>query len=80
MLGLSSLFKGSTVKWLVLLAFVGIIGSLGSALFFMMRDKGKTKNMVKALALRVGLSIVLFLCILFSYWMGWIQSTGIPMR
>ena len=80
MLGLSSLFKGSTVKWLVLLAFVGIIGSLGSALFFMMRDKGKTKNMVKALALRVGLSIILFFCILFSYWMGWIQSTGIPMR
>jgi Protein of unknown function (DUF2909) len=68
------------VKWLVLLAFIGIIGSLSSALFFMMRDKGKTKNMVKALAIRVGLSITLFLCILFSYWMGWIQTTGIPMR
>jgi Protein of unknown function (DUF2909) len=68
------------VKWLVLLAFIGIIGSLASALFFMMRDKGKTKNMVKALAIRVGLSITLFLCILFSYWMGWIESTGIPMR
>jgi Protein of unknown function (DUF2909) len=68
------------VKWLVLLAFIGIIGSLASALFFMMRDKGKTKNMVKALGIRVGLSIALFLCILFSYWMGWIQTTGIPMR
>ncbi len=68
------------MKWLVLLAFIGIIGSLASALFFMMRDKGKTKNMVKALGIRVGLSIALFLCILFSYWMGWIQTTGIPMR
>jgi hypothetical protein len=36
------------------------------------------KRMARALALRVGLSVALFLFILFSYWMGWIQPTGIP--
>jgi len=34
--------------------------------------------MVRALALRVGLSIALFAFILIAYQMGWIQPTGIP--
>jgi hypothetical protein len=36
------------------------------------------QRMVWSLAARVGLSISLFLSILFAHWMGWIQSTGIP--
>ena len=63
----------------VAIAFLLIIGSLGSALYFMMTDKGKSKRMVWSLAMRVGLSISLFLFILFAHWMGWIQSTGIPL-
>jgi len=70
------------MKWIVALAFVGIIGSLGAALFFMMRDgrngEAKTNNMVRALALRVGFSIVLFLCVLLAWKMGYIQPSGIP--
>jgi hypothetical protein len=70
------------MKYLVLLAFVAIIGSLGSALFFMMRDgqggRPKTSNMARALAVRVGVSIVLFICILVAWKLGYIQPTGIP--
>jgi len=69
------------MKYLVLLAFIGIIGSLGSALYFMMRDghggKPKTSNMARALAFRVGLSILLFVCILVAWKLGYIQPTGI---
>ncbi|MCA3239218.1 MAG: twin transmembrane helix small protein [Curvibacter sp.] len=69
------------MKYLVALAFLAIIASLGSALFFMMRDgrdgKPKTSNMVRALALRVGLSILVFLCILIAWKLGYIQPTGI---
>jgi Protein of unknown function (DUF2909) len=68
------------MKWVVLLAFVMIIGSLGSALFYMVRDKGQTGNTFKFLALRVGFSILLFAIILISYQMGWIETTGIPVR
>ena len=35
-------------------------------------------KMARALALRVALSVGLFAFILFAYWMGWIQPTGIP--
>jgi hypothetical protein len=72
----------SRMKYLVLLAFLAIIASLGSALFFMMRDgregKAKTSNMARALAFRVGFSILLFVCILVAWKLGWIQPTGIP--
>jgi hypothetical protein len=71
------------MKYLVLLAFAAIIGSLGSALFFMMRDgqngKPKTSNMARALAFRVGFSILLFVCILLAWKFGYIQPTGIPL-
>jgi hypothetical protein len=35
--------------------------------------------MAKALAFRVGFSVLLFLVVLFAYFMGWIQPTGVPM-
>lgn len=69
----------------VAVAFLAILGSLGSALFFMMRgnkdekaEKRRGDNMARALALRIGLSVVLFICILVSWKLGYIQPTGIP--
>jgi hypothetical protein len=58
------------------LAFIIILGSLASALFYLMRDKGTTNKTVNALTVRIGLSVTLFLFILFSHWMGWIETTG----
>ncbi|MBA3773717.1 MAG: twin transmembrane helix small protein [Ramlibacter sp.] len=69
------------MKYLVLLAFLAIIGSLGSALFFMMRNGpgGKSKSgMARALAFRVGFSVLLFICILVAWQLGYIEPTGIP--
>ncbi len=70
------------MKYLVVLAFIAILASLASALFFMMRngrdDMSKGIHMAKALAVRVGLSIVLFLCILVAWQLGYIQPTGLP--
>ncbi len=73
------------MKYLVVLAFIAILASLASALFFMMRggkdasdDKAKGHRMAWALAIRVGLSIVLFLCILVAWQLGYIQPTGLP--
>ncbi len=66
------------MKWFVLGAFVLILASLGSALVFLVRDRGRTRNVMRALAMRVGFSILLFVSILFAHYMGWIQSTGVP--
>jgi hypothetical protein len=65
------------MKILVAIAFILILGSLGSALFYLMRDKGKSNRTVRALAMRVGFSIMLFVLILVAWRLGYIQPTGI---
>lgn len=69
------------MKYVVILAFVAIIASLGCALFFMMKsqadEKSRSHKMARALALRVGISILLFICILLAWRFGYIQPGGI---
>lgn len=69
------------MKIAIALAFLAIIACLGGALFFMMRggreDRTSSRHMADALALRVGLSIVLFLCLLLAWKLGYIQPTGL---
>lgn len=65
---------------IVLLAIVIAMSFAGRAMLQDGRDgQPKSNRMVKALAVRVGLSIALFLFILLSYKLGWIHPTGIPM-
>lgn len=72
------------MTYLVIIAFVAILTSLGAALFFMLRggDKDDTgahtsQKMARALAARVGISIFLFVCVLAAWKLGYIQPTGI---
>lgn len=65
------------MNYIILIFFIFIIYSLASALYYMMNDGGGSKRMVKALTIRVGISIALFLFVLFSFWMGWIKPTGV---
>ncbi|PZP27690.1 MAG: twin transmembrane helix small protein [Roseateles depolymerans] len=71
------------MKLLILFAFIAILGALGAAGFFMLRNGRRDKRgpqMARALALRVGLSVALFLVILLCWAMGWIQPTGLPLQ
>ncbi len=65
------------MKILVAIAFLLIFLSLGSALVYLMKDKGKSNRTVRALAFRVGFSISLFILILIANYFGYIQPTGI---
>tara|TARA_R110002049_G_scaffold9975_5_gene49706 strand:- start:1861 stop:2055 length:195 start_codon:yes stop_codon:yes gene_type:complete len=58
------------MKFVVILFLLLIVASLGSALFFLMRDKGGGTRTVKALTLRVGLSLVLFLMLMGGFASG----------
>ena len=70
------------MKIVFLLALAAIVVVLAFAGRAMLRDgrdgQPKSNRMVRALALRVGLSIALFVFILVAYKMGWIQPTGVP--
>ena len=61
------------IKVIIVLFFISIFFSLGSALYYMVRgNKGDSTRIVKALTWRIGLSIVLFLLLMIAYMMGWI--------
>ena len=51
-----------------------IVASLASAALFMLRKDGDPKRMVKALAVRVGLSVALFVMLMAGYYFGLIQG------
>jgi len=65
------------VRILVILVLIAIIVSLFSALVFLYRDKGHGTRIVKALALRVALSVGLFAFLMIAYRLGWISPGGL---
>jgi Protein of unknown function (DUF2909) len=65
------------MKWIIPVVLLMIVVSLGSALYYMMKDKGSSSRMVHSLMLRIGLSIALFLGILIAHYFGYIEATGI---
>lgn len=62
------------MKMVVILFIVLILASLGSALFFLISDRGQSRRTVRALALRVGLSVTLFLLLMAGYYFGLIPG------
>jgi len=65
------------MRILIAVVFALIVISLGSALFYLMRDKGTSSKTVQALAIRVGFSVELFLFLIAAHQLGWIESTGL---
>jgi hypothetical protein len=54
------------VKAFVVVTLIIIVGSLFSALYFLSKDKTGGERTVKALTVRIGLSIVLFILLLIA--------------
>jgi len=64
------------MRIVVIIMFLTILASLGSALFYLMRDKGASNKTVNALTVRIGLSVLLFICLLAANYFGLINATG----
>jgi hypothetical protein len=62
------------MKFVVLLFIVFILGSLFSALYFVLKDKGRSDRAVKALTVRITLSLVLFALLLLGFHFGYITG------
>jgi hypothetical protein len=65
------------VKVLIVLMFVAIVASLGSALFHLSRSGGDSRKMARALTLRVGLSVALFILLMIAWAAGLIRPHGL---
>ena len=60
-------------KVFIILVMLTILASLGSGLFFLVKDQGKSKRTIKALSWRIGLSLSLFLFLFAAFALGIIQ-------
>ncbi len=65
------------INILIVACLVAIVVSLGSSLFYLVNDKGESKKMVKALTVRVALSVLLFIMLLLAWSQGLIQPHGL---
>jgi len=63
-------------KIIVILFLFAIIGSLFSGLFYLMKDKGASERTVKALTVRVSLSVLLFILLMIGFATGLLQPHG----
>lgn len=71
------------MKFVIVIALVGVLAALASAGAFMLRksrdEARRDARMARALAWRVALSVALLLLILVSWHMGWIAPHGVPL-
>ena len=65
------------IKFFIFTTFVGILFSLGSALYYLLHDKSRSPRTAKALTTRISMSLVLFFFLLFAASRGWIKPHGI---
>ena len=59
-------------KTLIVVLLLAVVASLFSGLFFLNRDRGQGRRTVRALTLRVGLSLLLFATLLLGYHLGYL--------
>ena len=65
------------MKFIVLILLAAILISLGTGLFYLRREDADSPKMLRALQVRVGLSLVLVLFLVASYFLGWIQPISL---
>ena len=64
------------MKFIVVLLLLAILASLGSGLFYLVKDDGDNKRMVRALTIRISLSVALFVLLFVAWGLGLIQPRG----
>jgi hypothetical protein len=73
----SSVVTSMLIKTLIVITLVAILVSLGSGMFFLLKDKGQTERTAKALTVRIVLSVSLFGLLMLGIFTGHIKPHGI---
>jgi len=64
------------IRLLILAALLGIVASLGSALFNLSRKTRDSRKVARDLTVRIGLSVALFVLLLIAWHLGYIHPHG----
>ncbi|MGB9429479.1 MAG: twin transmembrane helix small protein [Gammaproteobacteria bacterium] len=61
----------------ILVILLIIIVSLFSGMYYMLHDRGQSTRTVKALTVRIVISLILFALLMIGYWTGWLHPHGL---
>ena len=61
------------IRIVVVLLLLAIVGSLASALVYLFKDQPDSRRTVRALTVRISLSVALFVLLLIAYALGLIE-------
>ncbi|HLS87347.1 MAG TPA: twin transmembrane helix small protein [Burkholderiales bacterium] len=61
------------MRYVVIAMLLLIVASLGSAVFYMLRRRGDPTKMARALTVRVGLSVALFVLLMAGWYLGYFR-------
>lgn len=64
------------LKLLIVILLLAVLASLFSGLFFVQRDQGRSTRTVRALTVRVALSLLLFAVLVIAFHLGWLVPGG----
>ena len=62
------------MKFVIYALLAGIVVSLGTGLFYLRREDADSPKMLRALQVRVALSLVLIVVLIAAYFFGWIET------
>jgi len=62
------------MKFVIYALLAAIVVSLGTGLFYLRREDADSPKMLRALQVRVALSLVLIVVLIAAYFLGWIQT------
>ncbi len=60
-------------KLLIIVLMLVVLVSLGQALFYLVKEDKPSTNVVRALTLRIGASLLIFILLLGAFALGWIK-------
>jgi uncharacterized membrane protein len=62
------------MKFVIYALLAAIVVSLGTGLFYLRREDADSPKMLRALQVRVALSMVLIVVLIAAYFLGWIET------
>ncbi len=65
------------IKTIILIMLLLVLLSLGASMFTLIKDRNNSNRTVKFLTFRIVISVSLFLLIILSFFLGWIQPHGL---
>ncbi len=65
------------IKTIIVILLFLVIASLAAGMFTLIKDRNQSNRTVKFLTIRIALSVSLFVLLIVSFFMGWIQPHGL---